>query len=214
MSQALTSDRILDAAERLFAEHGITSVSLRRIISEAGVNIASVHYHFGSKEELIRAVIRRRIREINKQRLEGLETLRSSYNKRAIPIEEILRAFLSPALEVGNDGEGGGHEFFRCIARAHAESDPSVQEELFSELKEIVQIFLREIKHTLPAISDKERALRLGFIAGAMIQAVLLPTKEVFVKGFMGGELKPADVLDSLVKFCADGMNAKEETKS
>ena len=54
-----TRERLLDAAEHLFAHHGIGSTSLRSITAEAETNLASVHYHFGSKEALIEAVFAR-----------------------------------------------------------------------------------------------------------------------------------------------------------
>ncbi len=65
--------RILDSAERLFARNGFEATSLRAIIVEARVNLASVHYYYRSKEGLIRAVIERRFAPINQERLRLLE---------------------------------------------------------------------------------------------------------------------------------------------
>ena len=56
-----TKDRILDVAETLFADNGFAATSLRDITREAGVNIAAVNYHFGSKDGLLGAVLERRI---------------------------------------------------------------------------------------------------------------------------------------------------------
>ena len=56
-----TKEQILDVAERMFAESGVHGVSLRAIIAEAGVNLAAVHYHFGSKDALVEAVFERRV---------------------------------------------------------------------------------------------------------------------------------------------------------
>ena len=72
MASAETKDRILDAAESLFARQGFSSTSLRSVIAEAGVNLAAVHYHFGPREELIRAVFARRFDPINRKRIELL----------------------------------------------------------------------------------------------------------------------------------------------
>ena len=68
-----TKEQILDAAEELFSEQGIDGVSLRAITQAAAVNLASVHYHFGSKEALAKAVFVRRIGVINRERLELLD---------------------------------------------------------------------------------------------------------------------------------------------
>ena len=59
MAQSETVERILDAAEQLFAEKGFAETSLRLITSKAGVNLAAVNYHFGSKKSLIQAVFTR-----------------------------------------------------------------------------------------------------------------------------------------------------------
>jgi AcrR family transcriptional regulator len=75
MATADTKDRILDAAEALFARQGFSSTSLRSVIAEAGVNLAAVHYHFGPREELIRAVFARRFDPINRRRIELLTAL-------------------------------------------------------------------------------------------------------------------------------------------
>ena len=63
-----TKDRILDAAESLFMEHGFEATSLRSITAAAGVNLAAVNYHFGSKEELFQAVLTRRLDPMNQER--------------------------------------------------------------------------------------------------------------------------------------------------
>src|ERR1017187_314100 len=68
-----TKDKILDSAERLFGEQGYSETSLRHIIADAGVNLAAIHYHFGSKEDLLEQLIRRRADPINQVRLDALE---------------------------------------------------------------------------------------------------------------------------------------------
>jgi len=75
MPSATTKERILDAAERLFAEKGVDATSLRQVTGAAGVNVAAIHYHFGSKEELLRAVIARRFDPVNQERLKQLDRL-------------------------------------------------------------------------------------------------------------------------------------------
>ena len=71
-----TRDRILQTAERLFAEKGIDSVSLREITAAAGVNIAAVHYHFGSKKMVLEELFAQRSEPIAKRRLELLSQVR------------------------------------------------------------------------------------------------------------------------------------------
>src|SRR5258708_30447003 len=86
-----TKQRILDSAERLFAEYGFAGVSLRAIIADAKVNLAAIHYHYRSKEALFDAVILRRLEPINRARLPVLDAY-------AHPtLAHVLEPFLSPA---------------------------------------------------------------------------------------------------------------------
>ncbi len=100
-----TKNRILDVAERLFAEQGIAETSLRLLTAEADVNLAAVHYHFGSKDKLIREVVGRRFQPINHERLELLDQLED--RSEAIQLEDLLRIFFGPPLRLtARDTEG------------------------------------------------------------------------------------------------------------
>ena len=203
-----TPERILDAAEKLFAEHGIGSVSIRSIVKEADVNVALVNYHFGSKDELVCAVIRRRITEINERRFELLRQCKEKYGNKAIPLKELLHAFLSPGVELGQDKESGGQHFFRVIARAHAETAPHIQRVLFEQLNKVIDVFLEELEKALPKVNETERGMRLAFTVGAMFQAVLLPLKSGFIERFFNDEYSDEKMFEMLMSFCQGGFNA------
>ena len=91
-----TASRIINAAERLFIRDGIEATSLRAVTREAGVNVAAIHYYFGSRDELLRAVLDRIIKPLNARRLALLNESVASHHGRPLPVEEILRAFLFP----------------------------------------------------------------------------------------------------------------------
>ena len=95
-----TKQRLLDTAERLFGENGYASVSLRQVIAEAEVNIAAVHYHFGSKEGLLDAVLLRKIGPVTKQRMENLDRVLAEAGSKAPCVEKVLEAFLLPTAAV------------------------------------------------------------------------------------------------------------------
>ena len=202
-----TADKILDVAEALFAEHGIASTSLRKIVSSASVNIAAIHYHFGSKEELVRAVFRRRIEEVNSQRLQQLEVLRSEGDDRPIAIEKLLRAFIEPVFSLSRDEGRGGLSFIRLVARAHAETDQVVQDEVGKCLKTMIEEFSIEFARTLPYLSEHERRLRLAFSAGAMVQMILMPLKEKMIREFFPFPQNQDQSLEMLIGFCVAGMS-------
>ncbi|MFC8530766.1 TetR/AcrR family transcriptional regulator [Nocardia sp. NPDC057227] len=97
-----TDRRLVAAAERLFAERGIDAVSLRAVMAAAGANVASVHYHFGSKDALVRAVIRARGGEISVRRAELLDAAGAS----APSPRALAEAFVRPVAEAMAAGGG------------------------------------------------------------------------------------------------------------
>jgi AcrR family transcriptional regulator len=97
-----TKDRIMDEAEKLFAELGFKATSMRAITQAADVNLAAVNYHFGSKDKLIEEVIVRKLRLINGERWRRLENL---LKQDTVRIEEILDTFYRPAFEYFQDPE-------------------------------------------------------------------------------------------------------------
>src|SRR5215468_3830476 len=98
-TQTQTTERILDSAERLFADHGFEGASIRAIVEGASVNLAAVHYHFRSKEALLEAVLTRRISVVNEARLERLQQAEDAAAPASPSVEEILRAFIIPTVE-------------------------------------------------------------------------------------------------------------------
>ena len=95
-----TKARILDSAERLFAEKGYASTSVREVISDAAVNLAAVHYHFHSKQALLDAVVERRCIGLNRDRLDMLARFEREADGRPVELEQIFEAFLIPAFRM------------------------------------------------------------------------------------------------------------------
>src|ERR1043166_6329556 len=87
-----TRESLLDAAEALFTEHGIQAASLRAITQKAGANLAAVHYHFGSKEGLVKAVFSRRLKPLNQERLRLLEACDLEADPQGGAVEQVLHA--------------------------------------------------------------------------------------------------------------------------
>src|SRR5271157_4799471 len=94
-----TKEKILDAAERLFADHGFASTSLRQITAEAGVNLAAVNYHFHSKEALLSAVLERKVRPVNVRRIELLDQALRETGQSRPSLKKVIRAFIQPVFE-------------------------------------------------------------------------------------------------------------------
>ena len=207
-SQALptTKDRLLDAAEELFSNRGIDATSLRAVTSAAEVNLASVNYHFGSKEGLVRAVFLRRIEPLNDERLELLDSLEITAAGAAVELEAILDAWVMPALRMGQSPEG--KRFKRLLGRIYSEPGDSLQTLLRELFGEILQRFSAAIGRTLPELSSEELMWRVHFMLGAMIHTV---ADQPSIRAFSGGLCDPSDiegVRRRLIDFVSAGLRS------
>jgi len=163
-----TKERILSAAEDLFAQFGFAGTSLRQVTTHAEVNIAAVNYHFGSKDNLVNEVFRRRLDELSEKRLIALRTaLRDSPDK----LEAILAAFIEPALALTLDRQGGS-AFVRVLARAYAEKNERLRKFLSDNYGHVLREFSKAIAGCLPGIGKEELYWRLDFTAGALTYAM------------------------------------------
>lgn len=119
--EASTERRILLAAERLFAEKGIDAVSLRSVMAEAGTNVASIHYHFGSKDALVRALILGRSGEVAARRTTLLDELAEPGRLTA---DGLARAFVEPVAEMA---ASDGASWVRLVGGIWSTGHPSLE---------------------------------------------------------------------------------------
>ncbi len=121
MGRPSARGRLLDCAEELFAQQGLDGVSLRSINADAGLSPAALHYHFGTKEALVRALLERHmpaLMEERRQRFDDLESRPGTATTR-----EILEALAAPLLALLADGGSSAHRYLRFIARLQADGD-------------------------------------------------------------------------------------------
>ncbi len=163
-----TKDRILGAAEELFAQFGFTGTSLRQVTSRADVNIAAVNYHFGSKENLVNEVFRRRMDDMSAQRLSALKLAVAQHPG---DLEPILAAFVEPALALAQDRHGGG-AFVRVVARAYAEKNDGLRKFLSDHYGHVLREFAKAIGGCLPGLTKETLYWRLDFLAGSLTYAM------------------------------------------
>lgn len=163
-----TKGLILDTAEALFAERGFAATSLRTITARAGVNLASVNYHFGSKEALIRSLFERRIIPMNRERLRLLDELRVHHRGQAIPLEALIDAFMHPALELARDTEQGGAVFLRLLGRSYTEPSTALHEAIRSMHEPVIDRFKAAFAEALPQLPSEEFYWRMHFMVGLL----------------------------------------------
>ncbi len=203
-----TKDRILDAAERLFAHHGFASTSLRKITSEAGVNLAAVNYHFHSKEALIHAVFARRIVPLNQKRLQMLDECEAAAGDGPPGLEGVIRAFVGPVIHLGEDPALGGMDFRRLMGRMYVEPGDAVRRILLEQMREVARRFTTAFRRIFPELPLVELLWRMHFGIGVMAHT-LAGTYQLEVMS--GGLCDPADVkltVERVVTFLAAGLRA------
>src|SRR5580700_11398716 len=132
-----TKQRILDSAERLFADRGFEGTSLRTIIADAQVNLAAIHYHYHSKEALLDAVILRRLEPINRQRLALLDDCERAAGAGRPSLEGILEAFVAPPFRAGI-GQEGAKSFAMLMGRIFTEQKSGFPQIIKQHLVEVV----------------------------------------------------------------------------
>src|SRR5579872_6817637 len=160
-----TKIKILDAAERLFAAHGIEATSLRAITAEAGVNLAAVNYHFQSKEALMHAVIERRLAPINQKRLEMLAACEKASAEGQLNARCVLDALLRPIFEMLR---GPGAQFAPMMSRIFTESNEIRAKVFEKHLAHVSARFLPAFERAVPHVPAAELRWRLLFLMGAV----------------------------------------------
>jgi AcrR family transcriptional regulator len=171
-SQIDTRERILRAAESLFMDRGFAATSLRMITARAKVNLAAVNYHFGSKEALIREVFGRHLAPLNQARIAYLDRLEAVAGGRAVGLEKIIEAIVTPPLLVSRDPLRGGAVFLRLLGRAFSEPTDHMREFLPAQYREVVVRFKQALVRALPDVPEAELVWRMHFMFGAMSYAM------------------------------------------
>jgi len=160
-----TRQRILDTAERLFADQGFHATTLRQITQEAEVNLAAVNYHHGSKDALILAVFQRRLDELNSRRLARLDAVLAEADPPVL--EHVLEAFIYPALLMTSTSSGDGGRFMRLLMRAWAENATQLHGKIARQYSHVMRAFASAVSRALGARPENLRQ-QLDFLIGAL----------------------------------------------
>lgn len=202
-----TRDRILAAAEELFARTGVARTSLRAITALARVNLAAVNYHFGSKDGLVEAVYRRRLEPLNRARLRNLDRIEAKYQGQP-PLEAVLEAFMSPVAELARDPAQGGPTVMRLLGQTHAEAEAQFRGWFASDYRRVLERYQAALGRALPDIPAEDVRWRLHFLVGALTYPV---AERQLVELLSGEVLDPRDVsrvVQRLLPFVAAGFRA------
>jgi AcrR family transcriptional regulator len=193
-----TKQRILDTAERLFGENGYDAVSLRQIIGAAGVNLAAVHYHFGSKEDLLDQVVLRKVGPVNEARLALLDRAEQLAAGAPVALETILRAFLEPTADVARRSP----EFVKVMGRVVSEGH--IERISAQHFRPLLDRFVGALEKSLPSLTRQELGWRVYFMFGAVARA-LCGEPQTWLTG---GPIGFRERIEKLIAFLAGGFEA------
>ena len=162
-----TKDKIMDAAEKLFAKKGFHGASLRNITTAAGVDLALVNYHFGSKERLLAAVLDRRGQVLNEERLQRLAAVRLSAAPHPPSTEAVVDAFLDPILDRLAHAGSGWHNYFSLVAFVN--NSPEWGRKLMGKtFNGVVREFIQAVMDSLPGSEPEDIYWGYNFLTGAL----------------------------------------------
>lgn len=208
-----TKTTILDAAENLFAVNGFKRTTIKLIAKNAGVNIAAINYHFGSKSALIETVIKRRFVPINNKRLQKLKFIKEMSEQKHIKpsINEILYAFIDPLFSTYNIDNKKKY-FISIGCQIFLEQDETILKIFMLLFKEPFLLLYQLLSEALPDMPEKILSWRVHYAIGAMIYCMRL-----YSTHFPVPEIAPkpvtsiADIVNNLIDFIVGGLKSPVE---
>ncbi|MBE0659339.1 MAG: TetR/AcrR family transcriptional regulator [Bryobacteraceae bacterium] len=164
-----TSERILDAAEGLFATQGIRGTSLKEITEQAEVNIAAVNYHFRSKDALVREVYQRCFQPLNAERLRLLEDAESAAGEGSLALEQVLYALFEPMVRAWQENRN----FILLVGRLQSEPDPHLNVFVQGLYGSLIDRFLRAARRAAPDVAEAQLFFWIHFLFGGVVYTLI-----------------------------------------
>lgn len=211
MAQKDTAERILDAAEALFSEKGFAETSLRNITTKAGVNLAAVNYHFGSKKSLIQAVFARYLTPFSEQFAQQLNDIEHQNNTP----EQLLKLLIITLTKSGLENSERFGVFMRLLGLAYTQGQGHLRRFLTREYGEVFHRYMKEINRITPELTPMERFWRIHFMLGASVFTMSsVDSLMAMADHDLDMKTNIDDVVAQLMPFLASGLMATEVTAS
>lgn len=210
MSKVDTKNRILDAAEVLFAERGFADTSLRLITSDADVNLASVNYHFGSKKELIQAVLDRYLSLFMPQVDVRLQTLMA---QEQLTLLQVFESFVDPLMQLVAVRPNGPALFMQLLGRGYIDSQGHLRRFITTHYGATLQRITQAISKANPDLSPADLFWRLHFTLGTVVftMASADALRDIAQADF-GQQLDVEGLVRNVIPYLASGVGAPVES--
>ncbi|GAB2663921.1 TetR/AcrR family transcriptional regulator [Vibrio panuliri] len=202
-----TKEKILDVAEALFAEHGFNDTSLRTITSKAGVNLASVNYHFGDKKTLVRAVLNRYLEAFMPAVSDALITLNLNTD---FTMKQVFEALREPLMSLNDVHPNGTSRFMLLIGRGYTDVQGHLRWFITTRYQDSLSLFVESVLKANPNLSREEVFWRLHFTLGTCVftMASSQALSEIAHNDY-GKKVDAKCVLDQLIPYLAAGVSAE-----
>lgn len=206
-----TKEKILDAAEKLFSDNGFNGTSLREITSQAEVNLAAVNYHFGSKKELIKAVMSRYMNELSPRLM---TTLTSVQAKDKPTLIEVFSAFVEPLLALNMFRENGTSIFLQLLGRGYTDSQGFLRWFLTTKYPQVIENFIAAVQKAYPELEPEEMFWRLHFTMGTVVFTMSSSDALIDIaQNDYDQHINIEDVIEKLIPYVAAGVGAPIQQK-
>lgn len=199
-------ERILAVAQELFAENGYAGTGTRAIAQAAGVNLALIHYHYGSKRDLFKAAYQRGAGKVTEARTQALADARARWPNGDIPLDVLVHAFVAPFMLNATTDEG--RATMRMHARLHTEPEKLGEEVLSTVYDETTLAYVAAFQRALPGLNRETLCWRLYFMMGAYRYTLLRTGR---LEAMSGGACDSGDfqrAVDEIVPFLVAGLRA------
>ena len=196
------AERLLDAAETLFADYGYNGVSVRQIVERARVNLGAVPYHFGTKENLFKQALYRRAVPLRIERETLIRQL--NQNGKSPSLEDVLWALLEPALRTSHENDS----FRKLLGRASMDPAPEVRK-LMAEIYNPDFLFVpKELRKACAHLPDEVFYWRLNCFYGVMLFVLADTGKIQTIAGKNFDTSSTEKALKHIIPFLAAGFRA------
>lgn len=202
-----TKSKILDAAELLFAEKGFADTSLRQITSRAEVNLASVNYHFGSKKELIQAVVGRYLNVLMPLIKQALSDLVEQNED--LSMEEVFSSFIEPLLALNRFRPQGTDTFLQLLGRGYTDKQGHLRWYLTQHHGDVLAHIVAAIGKANPELKPSDVFWRLHFTMGTLVFTMASTNALTEIaKADFAQEVDIEGVMRQVIPYISAGVNA------
>jgi AcrR family transcriptional regulator len=202
----VTRERILDVAEELFANNGYNGTSLRDVARSAELQTAAIGYHYPTKEELFDTVIRRRAAVMTEWRQRVLAEMRQRHGDAAIPLDELVRAYVQPFYESANHGDAGWRHYAALMGRLA--NSPMGTEVIARHYDATAREYIDEFLRSLPGVAQPSVVDGFTFMVASMLALCAGTGRAQRLAGARGDGRPLNEPFSNLVTFLVSGFIA------